>query len=175
MFWGSKTPGVLQNTQQNSNWAKSKRPLQDIFKPIFFFFLVQVVCKDFCFVLNLWNTPAHSVSWGDYFGQCWTFFYSQIYTSLRPDGQSLLKLIGHEEATLLLSFSPLGDTDPTFSYSLQTDSRASIVTMIMHFCPFQYFIGIFVRGRKRGGIRWTQYYMRIHYHSIFQTMCLGIV
>lgn len=89
------------NTQQNSNRAKSKRPWQDIMKPVLIFFFIQVVCKDFCFVLKLWNTPAHSVSWEGYFGHCWTFFYSWIYTSLHPAGQYLLEPLEHENATLL--------------------------------------------------------------------------
>lgn len=141
------------NTQQNSNWAKSKRPLQDIMKPVLIFFFIQVVCKDFCFVLKLWNTPAHSVSWEGYFGHCWTFFYSRIYTSLHPAGQYFLKPLEHENATLLPElFNPWRHRSHFLllpKYWFQSRLSASTFIMIMHFCHFQYFMGILVRHRKR--------------------------
>lgn len=94
---------VVYKTQQNSNRTDCKGSLQDVIKLVSFFF-VRIVCEDFCFVTSLWSTPAHSGSWGCYFGRCWTFFYSQIYSSLRPAGQYLLKLSEHEKATLSPEF-----------------------------------------------------------------------
>lgn len=88
-------------------------------------FFVRVVCKGFCSVINLWNATAHSVSWGCYFGWCWTFFYSQIYTtSLRPAGQYLLKLSEHEKATLPCEFFiPWGHRSHFLLLPADLDSR----------------------------------------------------
>lgn len=102
-------------------------------------FFVRVVCKGFCSVINLWNATAHSVSWGCYFGWCWTFFYSQIYTtSLRPAGQYLLKLSEHEKATLPCEFFiPWGHRSHFLLLPADLDSRVDYLSAFIFYydCP----------------------------------------